>query len=96
MTMLMQTLFMEGEKEKITVTEFKRDGYTLWYDTTYFYLLNEDATDNRITVYGRYDEMLKNFAAMVCGEAENPYDYEYERQLHKIILNACGKKIAYK
>lgn len=47
-------------------------------------------------IYGRYDEMLKNFAAMVCGEVENPYDYEYERQLHKIILNACGKKIAYK
>lgn len=46
--------------------------------------------------YGRYDAMLKNFAAMVCGEMENEYDYEYERQLHKIILNACGEKVAYK
>lgn len=50
-------VMMEGEPEKVTVTQFKRDGYTLWYDTTYFYTLNDDGTKERITVYGRYDDI---------------------------------------
>lgn len=40
--------------------------------------------------YGRYDAMLRAFAEYVRGEKVNPYDYEYERELHKIILEACG------
>lgn len=39
--------------------------------------------------YGRYTRMLSEFAAMVCGEKENPYSYEYERALHKLILKTC-------
>lgn len=41
---------------------------------------------------GRYDLMLRRFAAYVRGEAENPYGYEYERALHKLILAACGAR----
>lgn len=41
-------------------------------------------------VYGRYDAMFRSFAAYVNKEKENPYDYEYERKLHKLILKACG------
>ena len=40
--------------------------------------------------YGRYTRMLSEFAAMVRGEKENPYTYEYERKLHKLILKTCG------
>jgi len=42
-------------------------------------------------VYGRYDAMFRSFAAYVNGEVDNPYHYEYERELHKLILRACGK-----
>lgn len=42
-------------------------------------------------VYGRYDKMLRSFAAYVNGELKNPFDYEYERKLHKLILKACGR-----
>lgn len=42
--------------------------------------------------YGRYDEMLRAFARYINGKERNPYDYEYERRLHKIILTACGKQ----
>lgn len=38
----------------------------------------------------RYDEMTAFFAAMVRGEAENPYTPEYERKLHKLFIRACG------
>ncbi len=42
-------------------------------------------------VYGRYDAMFRAFAEYVSGEKQNPYNYEYERELHKLILKACGR-----
>lgn len=40
--------------------------------------------------YGRYDEMFRAFARYIAGKEKNPYEYDYERRLHKIILAACG------
>lgn len=40
----------------------------------------------------RYDPMMAAFAAMVRGERENPYSCEYEIQLHRILLKACGER----
>ena len=42
-------------------------------------------------VFGRYDAMFRAFADYINKEKENPYGYEYERKLHKLILKACGK-----
>lgn len=44
-------------------------------------------------VHGRYDAMFRAFAAYVNGEKENPFGYEYERGLHKLILKACGADV---
>ena len=41
-------------------------------------------------VHDRYDPMLKSFAEMVRGEKENPWSYDYELELYKSILKACG------
>ena len=41
-------------------------------------------------VHGRFDAMFHNFADYIKGEKQNPFSYEYERRLHKIILKACG------
>ena len=46
-------------------------------------------------VAGRYDDMMLDFAAMVRGEKQNPYSYEYEYQLHRCILASCGEDIDY-
>ncbi|GHU81130.1 hypothetical protein AGMMS49992_34310 [Clostridia bacterium] len=35
--------------------------------------------------------MMLDFAAFIRGEKRNPYDYEYEYQLHKLVLAACGR-----
>lgn len=43
-------------------------------------------------VYDRYDGMMKNFAELVRGK-ENPYSYDYELNLYKLLLRACGKEI---
>jgi len=43
-------------------------------------------------VYDRYDAMMANFADLVHGK-ENPYSYDYELGLYKLILRACGKEV---
>ena len=42
-------------------------------------------------VYPRYENMFRAFYDYVIGAKENPFTYEYERDLHKILLKACGK-----
>lgn len=38
----------------------------------------------------RYDSMMRSFGKMVLGEKENPWSYDYELELYKTILKACG------
>lgn len=38
----------------------------------------------------RYDTMMADFASYVRGEAKNPYDYNYELTLQKLIMYCCG------
>ena len=38
----------------------------------------------------RYDALLYDFAAFVRGEKENPYTFDYEYQLHRMIMYCCG------
>ncbi|MBR2616603.1 MAG: hypothetical protein IKC69_08000, partial [Clostridia bacterium] len=44
--------------------------------------------------YGRYDRMMKSFAAFVRGEAENPYTYDYELELFRTVLECCGMEVS--
>lgn len=44
----------------------------------------------RSEVFGRYDAMMSAFADYVRGMSQNPYSYEYEKNLHKLLLGACG------
>ena len=39
---------------------------------------------------GRYDEHMKEFAAIVAGEIENPYPPEHELLVQRCLLEACG------
>ena len=50
-----------------------------------------DKTDKEVSPpYNRYDAMMRSFAEMVIGEKENPWGYDYELELYKTILKACG------
>ena len=44
----------------------------------------------------RYDSMMLDFARFVRGEKKNPFTYEYELQLHKMVLKSCGLDTDYK
>lgn len=59
------------------------------YDSSWF----STGESHTTKPFGRYDAMFRAFAAYVNGEKKNPFDYEYERNLHKLILKACGKNI---
>ena len=39
----------------------------------------------------RYDPMMTGFAQIVRGERENPYTPDYELELFKLVLKACGQ-----
>lgn len=46
--------------------------------------------------FDRMSEMLEDFGKFVLGEKKNPYTYEYELKLHKLILACTGLDIDYK
>ncbi len=46
----------------------------------------------RCPKYNRYDAMMASFASYVLKEKENPFTYEYEINLHNLLMRACGKK----
>lgn len=48
--------------------------------------------ESKSEVHHRYDPMMRNFAEIVRGK-ENPYGYDYELGLYRLILRACGKEI---
>ena len=51
---------------------------------------SDNGTHTHFPAFNRYDDMMLSFAAMVRGEKENPWSYEYERRLHRMVLKACG------
>ena len=50
------------------------------------------ATDIESERYTRYDPMMRHFAALVRGEAEMICSYDYEIELFKTVVAACGAK----
>ena len=40
--------------------------------------------------FDRYIPMMTAFAEMVRGERENPFSPDYELELYKTVLSACG------
>lgn len=41
--------------------------------------------------FNRFDTMLTSFADVAMGRKENPYSYDYELGLFKLLLKSCGK-----
>ena len=47
-------------------------------------------TEKEVSVqFDRYDGMIRSFGKMVLGEKENPWEYDYELELYRIIMDAC-------
>lgn len=91
-------IVITGEKGSIEInpTEYPKAGFgnAIFTDirTT---LLKDDYWNCRpepqtFGPYDRYEEMFLEFANIVNGQIKNPYSYEEEKFLHKILLKACG------
>ena len=71
-----------------------RDGKYLgqYVEKTEYY--SRDWSDMGVTVrselHDRYSSMMESFAAYVRGEKENPYTYDHELTLYKLVLQCCG------
>ena len=54
--------------------------------------LHDGGVSTETPTFDRYETMMQTFAAYVRGEGENPYTYDYELELFRIILQCCGVK----
>lgn len=50
----------------------------------------DNGQDSQMAPVDRYDNMMASFAAMVRGEKDNSYTYDYELELYRTMLKACG------
>ena len=48
-----------------------------------------DITD--IPKDSRYDTMVRDFAAYINGILENPFTYDHEIAVHKVLTQVCGE-----
>ncbi|MBE6948035.1 MAG: Gfo/Idh/MocA family oxidoreductase [Ruminococcaceae bacterium] len=69
------------------------DQLTKYRETYATGLWNHQGEEKTTEMYNRYDGMMESFAKYVCGEKENPYSYDYELELYKLILRACGEEV---
>lgn len=71
-------MLIEGNAMTSTKTEYSSSS---WVDR---------GTTTEFGLFDRYSTMMNSFAAMVRGEKTNPYTLDYELDLFKLILKACG------
>lgn len=69
------------------------DQFTKYRETHESRRWNYQGDEQITSLYNRYDGMMASFAQYVAGEAKNPYSYEYELELYKLILRACGEGV---
>lgn len=89
-------LVISGEKGTIEIKPLETYGPEGMY--TYYSEMcelvddwNTPWKDYKSEPYRRYNTMMQNFAELVRGK-ENPYSYDYELNLYKLILKCCGKE----
>lgn len=90
-------LVVTGSKGTVEVRPLEKSCGATALTTSYREVFSDDwhaDSDFKTTeVYDRYDAMLRAFSAMVRGDKENPYTYDYELMLYKTVLKACGYEI---
>lgn len=89
-----------GSKATYEIEPIEKPSKTFYTDNTYaatFADMKRELKFEDVAAQGRrYDAMMLEFARCVRGEMVNPYSYEYELQMHKLMLAACGMDIDYK
>jgi len=89
-------LVINGSKKTVELKPFEvvENGsviYTKKTEYTNAEVFTAGGEETRTELFDRYDAMMSSFAAMARGEKENPYTYDYELEVYKSVLKACGQ-----
>ena len=86
-------LVITGTKGKFEVRPLEINVAYPMQKTEYTYCTSEEWNDAGTHVasepFHRYEDMMLAFAAMVRGEKENPFTYDYEWQLYRTLCACC-------
>ena len=94
---LRRQLVVSGTKGTIELNPLEVTEGELQYtcrSETYDFDWHKPAIKSTSPLHDRYDTMMCAFARMVVGVMKNPYSYDYELQLHQILLMCCGVELA--
>jgi len=88
-------LVVSGTKKTVEIYPLERYEGSLMFTEKTEYSVHENWNDqgenSRSELFDRYLAMMASFAAMVRGEKENPWTYEYEEMLYHTMLRCCGR-----
>ena len=63
--------------------------HVTFYEDGLAHQFGKAGRDIRFGPFGRYMEMMEDFAQIVRKEHANPYTYEYELMVQRTLLKAC-------
>ncbi len=91
---LRRQLVVTGTKETVVIEPLEKNAGGDFLTTGYRSICDESwgADGERLVSepYHRYMDMMLGFASYVRGEKKNPYDYDYERRLYRLVHKCCG------
>jgi|LSQX01.2.fsa_nt_gb predicted dehydrogenase len=85
---------VSGSKGTIEIKPIENETVMTWADTEISTNPYEDMKSmvdiKDIPKDCRYDEMMQDFYDYIIGKKENPFTYEHELLVHKVLAEACG------
>ena len=91
---LRRQLVVTGTKETVVIDPLEKVFEGELLTTGYRSITSDDwnADGERLVSepYHRYKKMMLGFASFIRGEKKNPYDYEYERNLRRLLQKCCN------
>lgn len=84
-----------GEKGTISILPIENDVAMTFADVeitkSHYEDMKEKIDVKDIPKDCRYDTMVQDFAAYINGELENPFTYDHEIAVHKVLVQVCGE-----
>ena len=85
---------VSGSKGTVNICPLERPITMTYSDTSIADKTYEDCkiitTFEDHTAAGRYDEMIQDFYAYILGEKENPFTYEHDYLVQKVLSQILG------
>lgn len=82
-----------GSRATYEIEPLERPTRTFYTDTTFSMSYENRRRELSFPESGRYDDMMLEFARCVNGEMINPFTYEVELDVHKLVMKSCGAEL---